>query len=202
MKGSAKQFAFNAPAVFPVMGLLLQGPRTACSRPLMGQSSSAPDSATEMRVEAFRMADFILSLGETDGAIVDELGGAKVNEDLNMEYALIGIGAAYASSKQDKYLEGLERGIKWLADREEMSDPRWKGSWYFVYSARTGPHLPSSPGPGMTDGRGVDATSALFTYRCTWTGGCHTAAPSRIDTRRTAGPHWISLPARIWTRMI
>ncbi|HUD14728.1 MAG TPA: hypothetical protein VMQ56_13840, partial [Terracidiphilus sp.] len=69
------------------------------------------------------MADFILSLQTPNGAIVDEPGGTKVNEDSNMEYALIGVGAAYASSKQDKYLEGLERGIKWLADREEMSDP-------------------------------------------------------------------------------
>jgi hypothetical protein len=164
MKGSVKQLVVKAPAVFLVMGLLLQPPPISRSQPLQGQSSPAPNSATEMRLEAFRMADFILSLQTPNGAIVDEPGGTKVNEDSNMEYALIGVGAAYASSKQDKYLEGLERGIKWLADREEMSDPRWKGSWYFVYSAKTGEHLPSSPGPGMMDARGVDATSALFTY--------------------------------------
>jgi hypothetical protein len=110
------------------------------------------------------MADFILSLQTPDGAIVDEPGGNKVNEDSNMEYALIGLGAAYASSREPKYLLGLEKGIEWLAAREEMSDPRWKGSWYLVYSATTGAHLPTSPGPGMVDARGVDATSALFAY--------------------------------------
>ena len=99
-----------------------------------------------------------------DGAIVDELGGSKINEDSNMEYALIGLGAAYEASQQSKYLQGMERGIQWLAGREEMGDPRWKGSWYFVYSAKTGDHLRSSPGPGMMDARGVDATSALFPY--------------------------------------
>ncbi len=164
MKGSVKQLAAKAPVVFLVMGLLLQGSSIACSQPLKRQSAPVPNSAVEMRSEAFRIADFILSLQTPDGAIVDEPGGSKVNEDSNMEYALIGIGAAYASSRQDKYLDSLERGIKWLADREEMSDPRWKGSWYFVYSAKTGRNFPSSPGPGMVDARGVDATSALFTY--------------------------------------
>ena len=110
------------------------------------------------------MADFILSLQTADGAIVDEPAGSKINEDSNMEYALIGLGAAYEASGERKYLAGLEKGIQWLADREEMHDQRWKGSWYFVYSAKTGEHLPSSPGPGMMDARGVDATSALFTY--------------------------------------
>ncbi len=110
------------------------------------------------------MADFILSLQTPDGAIVDEPGGSKVNEDSNMEYALIGLGAAYQASGEKKYLAGLEQGIKWLAQREEMNDPRWKGSWYFEYSAKTGQHLASSPGPGMMDARGVDATSALFPY--------------------------------------
>jgi hypothetical protein len=110
------------------------------------------------------MADFILSLQTSDGAMVDEPGGTKVNEDSNMEYALIGLGAAYEASRDPKYLQGLEKGIQWLATREEMSDPRWKGSWYFAYSAQTGEHLVSSPGPGMMDARGVDATSSLFVY--------------------------------------
>src|SRR6266567_3557738 len=128
------------------------------------QASTAPNSATRIPPEALRIADFILSLQMPDGAIVDELGGSKINEDSNMEYALIGLGAAYEASQQSKYLQGMERGIQWLAGREEMGDPRWKGSWYFVYSAKTGDHLRSSPGPGMMDARGVDATSALFPY--------------------------------------
>jgi len=127
-------------------------------------SSSIPRASNSASPEALRMADFILSLQNPDGAIVDQPGGSKINEDSNMEYALIGLGAAYQASGQKKYLNGLEQGIKWLAQREEMNDPRWKGSWYFVYSAQTGEHLPSPPGPGMMDARGVDATSALFPY--------------------------------------
>jgi len=46
-----------------------------------------------------------------------------------------------------------------------MTDPIWKGSWYLQYSA-TPPYneLPVSGGPGTTNVRGVDATSALFAY--------------------------------------
>ena len=114
--------------------------------------------------EALKMADFILSLQTADGAVVDEAGGNRVNEDSNMDYALIGLGAAYSATKDPKYLQGLENGIKWLAAREEMRDPRWKGSWYLAYSAKSGEHIPTAPGPGMSDARGVDATSALFVY--------------------------------------
>ena len=115
--------------------------------------------------QALRMADFILSLQNASGAIPDERGVISVNEDSNMEYALIGLGAAYAASKDAKYLDGLEKGIQSLADREEMKDPQWKGSWYYVYSAEA-PYsrIPTSPGPGLTDVRGVDATSSLFVY--------------------------------------
>jgi len=115
--------------------------------------------------EAVRMADFILSLQNAGGAIPDEKGVATVNQDSNMEYALIGLGAAYAATKDHKYLDGLEKGIKWLAEHEEMSDPRWKGSWYYVFSANPPyEHIATSAGPGITDARGVDATSALFAY--------------------------------------
>jgi hypothetical protein len=149
-------------AAISVFGLLITLP---FSNPeARAQSDKSANSADEFSSDALRIADFILSLQKPDGAIVDERGGNKVNEDSNMEYALIGLGAAYARSHQVKYLKGLEKGIQWLADREEMSDPRWKGSWFFVYSAQTGEHLPSSPGPGMMDARGVDATSAVFTY--------------------------------------
>ena len=115
--------------------------------------------------DAVRMADFILSLQNAAGAIPDEKSVVTVNQDSNMEYALIGLGAAYAAMKDRKYLNGMEKGIKWLAEREEMSDPRWKGSWYYVYSANP-PYaeIPTSPGTGIIDARGVDATSTLFAY--------------------------------------
>lgn len=115
--------------------------------------------------QALRMADFILSLQTRDGAIPDEPGVITVNQDSNMEYALIGLGAAYAASKNSSYLDGFEKGIAWLADRQEIADPEWKGSWYYVYSANPPyNHIPTSAGPGITDARGVDATSALFVY--------------------------------------
>jgi len=82
-----------------------------------------------------------------------------------MEYALIGVAAAYAASRDSRYLTALERGIEWLAAREEMTDPAWKGSWFYAYSAAS-PYDPVaiSPGPNVQDVRGVDATSALFVY--------------------------------------
>jgi hypothetical protein len=115
--------------------------------------------------QAFRMADFILSLQNAGGAIPDQPGAITVNEDSNMEYALIGLGAAYAATKDSRYKDGLERGIRWLAEREEMADPLWKGSWRYVYSANP-PYspIPTSPAAGITDVRGVDATSTLFVY--------------------------------------
>ena len=115
--------------------------------------------------QAVRIADFILTLQNAAGAIPDQSGATTVNEDSNMEYALIGLGAAYAATRDSRYKDGLERGIRWLADREEMDDPLWKGSWRYVYSANP-PYapIPTSPGAGITDVRGVDATSTLFVY--------------------------------------
>ena len=115
--------------------------------------------------QAVRIADFILSLQNAAGAIPDRPGATTVNEDSNMEYALIALGAAYAATKDSRYKDGLERGIRWLAEREEMADPLWKGSWCYVYSANP-PYapIPTSPGAGITDVRGVDATSTLFVY--------------------------------------
>lgn len=133
---------------------------TGTTREAMTGSVSSPQWP-----QALRIADFLLSLQTAAGAIPDEPGAITVNQDSNMEYALIGIGAAYAVTKNPKYLTGLENGIKWLAAREEMTDARWKGSWRYVYSAVPPfPPIPTSPGPGITDARGVDATSTLFVY--------------------------------------
>lgn len=115
--------------------------------------------------EALRVADFILSLQDINGALRDAPGSGRVNEDSNMEYALMGVAAAYGATRDGRYLTGLERGIEWLAARAEMTDPRWRGSWFYAYSA-TPPYdpIPTSPGGGVQDVRGVDATSALFVY--------------------------------------
>jgi hypothetical protein len=128
-------------------------------------TANAQTAATGRAPQALRLADFILSLQNASGAIPDRPGVLTVNEDSNMEYALIALGAAYGATKDPRYKDGLERGIRWLAAREEMIDPLWKGSWRYVYSAKA-PYspIPTSPGKGITDVRGVDATSTLFVY--------------------------------------
>lgn len=110
-------------------------------------------------------ADFILSLQNSDGRIMDCPDSDVVNEDSNMEYACIGLAAAYKYSGEQKYLDGLVKAIHWLASREEMTDSFWKGSWFYAYevNAPYNPY-PLSPGDGIDDVRGVDATSALFVY--------------------------------------
>ena len=135
-----------------------------------GQSSVKPKHeiagyGASVWPQALRMADFILALQNSSGAIPDEAGAVTVNQDSNMEYALIGLGAAYEATKDPKYLQGFEKGIVWLADRQGMNQPQWKGSWYYVYSANPPhEHIPTAAGSGISDARGVDATSALFAY--------------------------------------
>lgn len=117
------------------------------------------------RSVALRAADFILSVQDRHGAIPDSPRARTVNEDSNMEYALVGLAAAYGASGRERYLAGVEKGIRWLAAREEMDDPRWRGSWRYAYSSKP-PYRPLavSPGRGIADVRGVDATSSLFVY--------------------------------------
>jgi hypothetical protein len=112
-----------------------------------------------------RVADFLLEQQNSDGVIPDVPGGTIANEDSNMEYALMGLAAAYRYSHDPRYLEGLTRGITWLAARQEMRDPTWRGSWRYAYAA-TPPYapVPVSPGAGIVDVRGVDSTGALFVY--------------------------------------
>lgn len=112
-----------------------------------------------------QIADFILAQQDANGAIPDQSNSGTVNTDSNMEYAMIGLAAAYGATHDAKYRTGLEKGITWLAGREEMTDPNWKGSWRYAYSYFP-PYnaIPTSPGNGIADVRGVDATSALFVY--------------------------------------
>jgi len=112
-----------------------------------------------------KVASYLLKQQNADGMIPDEPGSQIVNEDSNMEYALIGLAAAYRQSHNVHYLKGLERGITWLAAREEMTDPAWRGSWMYAYFTTSPyPPVPVSPDVGITDVRGVDSTSALFVY--------------------------------------
>jgi hypothetical protein len=136
---------------------------TSSSRP--GPLPPDPPAPSKYEATALKIADFLLTLQNEDGAIPDSKGCELVNEDSNMEYALLGLAAAYRCSEKPEYLQGLERGIAWLADREEMIDPRWRGSWYYAFSAKS-PYdpVPVPIGKGIVNVRGVDATSALFVY--------------------------------------
>lgn len=124
-----------------------------------------PPAPSRYQTAALKIADYLLGQQNADGAITDAPGWNIVNEDSNMEYALIGLAAAYEYSKDEKYLAAMEKGINWLAEREEMANENWRGSWYYAFSA-TPPYNPIqvSVGPGISNVRGVDATSALFVY--------------------------------------
>lgn len=128
--------------------------------------SEDPQAMDRYDSTGLRIADYLLSQQNADGSIPDAPDAGSVNTDSNMEYALMGLAAAYAKSGDARYLTGLESGIRWLAAREEMSDTTWRGSWAYAYSSAP-PYDPiaTSPGdPAILDVRGVDATSALFVY--------------------------------------
>jgi hypothetical protein len=122
-------------------------------------------AATVMPQEALHVADFILSLQDAAGAIRDTPDIDIVNADSNMEYALMGVAAAYAYSRDERYLNALERGVQWLTLRQIMVDTHWRGSWFYAYSAKP-PYAPvaTSLEGGIEDIRGVDSTSSLFVY--------------------------------------
>jgi len=115
------------------------------------------------RAAAVRMADFILARQRENGAVADAADADTVNEDSNMEYALIALAAAYRRTGAPRYLSGLERGIAWLAAAETMDGGSWTGSWRYRYDSGGAP-LPAPDGCGAADVRGVDATGALFVY--------------------------------------
>lgn len=114
---------------------------------------------------ALRVADYLLGQQHASGVIPDGNGGTVANVDSTMEYALIGLAAAYWYSRDSRYLNGLEKGIHWLAAREDMSSTAWRGSWYYAYSTSSPySYVAISPGAGVTNVRGVDSTSTLFVY--------------------------------------
>ena len=132
--------------------------------PVNAQMNIAGVTAKQ-KTTALSIADFILNLQNDYGAIPDTPEVDTTNEDSNMEYALIGLGAAYKSSQNHKYLDGLEKGIEWLAGRQVMDSSFWHGSWYYAYSS-VPPFTPVkiAMDENITDVRGVDTTCALFVY--------------------------------------
>jgi hypothetical protein len=121
----------------------------ALSSSILAAEFSAPEDQVpnDYTKVAFHVADFLLSLQNESGAIADTPGSTLANEDSNMEYALAGLAAAYWYSKDRRYLRALENGISWLADRQEMADPQWRGSWFYAYRT-TPPYAPVAISPG------------------------------------------------------
>ncbi len=139
----------------------------ACRRRAVCAAASvcAPLSQVSCRYQdrVVKTADFLLRLQCKNGAIRDFAGADTVNTDSNMEYALIGLGAAYRLTADEKYLVALKKGICWLAAAECMSADEWKGSWWYQY-APAGKHTAYTDDADIQDIRGVDTTSALFVY--------------------------------------
>lgn len=123
----------------------------------------APVGPARRRAAALKMADWLLALQCENGAIPDAAGADSVNEDSNMEYALIALAAAYQASGQEKYRAGLAAGVAWLAAAQVTDAGPWRGSWWYRYTPAGSP-LASPQADGTADVRGVDATSALFVY--------------------------------------
>jgi len=111
------------------------------------------------------MADFLLARQTPDGCIPDAPGDVRANCDSSMEYALLALAHAYHATGADRFRRALRDGIEWLANTMEKQERPWVGSWRFAYSAKA-PYvpLPTSPGDGLEDARGVSSTSALFVY--------------------------------------
>ena len=149
-------------ALFRLTGLRRAIASVLCAVLALSLLCTGCGSAGRFRGAAVRMADFLLSLQLENGAIPDAADADTVNEDSNMEYALIALAAAYQNTGAQKYLDGLQRGIAWLAAAQEMADNAWRGSWRYSYR-RDG----SAAKVGADDAaeiRGVDATSALFVF--------------------------------------
>lgn len=148
------------------------------------KTDTLTDPASRAR-DARKIADFILSLQNTDGAIVDAAGWTSCNTDSTMMYALMGLGAAYEAFGDARYLEGLEKGISWLAGIQTMDDSIWRGS--FPYSAEPdGTPIAAAEGTDIADIRGVGATSALFVHLLQLDRTLNPASPLPTEYRENA----------------
>lgn len=138
----------------------MRWPRRAIAATLTAALGAAvqswgPPAAAEVEdhaVPAIRAADFILSLQNEHGAILDHPDSRVANTDSKMQYALWGLAAAYTQTGAMKYLDGMRTGLLWLADRQ-----RNNGSWWIGYRATP----PFTPKKGAY---GVSATVGLFIY--------------------------------------
>ena len=137
--------------------------------PWLGVASllaAAPAEArTNWEARIRLVADALLAQQTRDGCIPDAPGSVRANQDSNTCYALLALAHAYRVTGTSRFRIGFRKGLEWLAARMETRQKGWVGSWRLAYAAKP-PYvaLPTSPGKGVEDARGVSATSALFAY--------------------------------------
>lgn len=117
-----------------------------------------PEQAT---ARAIRAANYILSNQDPGGAIRDAANTTAVNMDNNMNYAMVGLAAAFQATRVPRFLEGMRRGLLWLASVQEAD-----GAWHWGYlTPQYRPFVSEYyRALGITDIKGVDAIQAYYAY--------------------------------------
>ena len=178
-------YRFSHSSFFRLLSIVLAGMLvlTSCCK-----GSAAADTRSVMR----QSADFLLSLQLTNGAIPDAPESDITNEDSNMEYALIGLGFAYRSLGDEKYLLAMEQGIRWLASVQVQDSTRWSGSWWYRYHTDGAPAA-SPVNDQVRDVRGVDTTCALFVYLLALDRQCRpdSTLPARYQKNALSALHFL-----------
>jgi len=140
--------------------------RLTATLPLAIVLAACPAQARTNWAARIRLVgDHLLAQQTPHGAIPDTPGGGRANKDSTLCYALLALGHAYAVTQRPRFKRGMRDGIEWLAARMERREKGWTGSWRLAYAAKP-PYvaLPTPPGDGIADARGMSATSALFAY--------------------------------------
>ncbi len=124
---------------------------------------------TQHQLGAMEMADHILLLQHTNGAISDYLDdnstpAEQVNDGSNMDYAMMGLIAAFdiashmnpPDPRSVDYRTAVENGMMFLAACQTMDSSLFHGTWYDSF-------LPVGT-PLNDQVRAVDTTTVLFVY--------------------------------------
>jgi hypothetical protein len=116
---------------------------------------------------AVRAAEYVLRLQDERGAIHDAVDNDAINMDNNMGYALAALMAVYRATGEQRYLNAVRGGLRWLAEVQEAD-----GSWHWGYrldgGAADGVYRPFVGDyyrrRGITGIKSVDAIQAYFAY--------------------------------------
>jgi hypothetical protein len=109
----------------------------------------------------------VLRLQDERGAIHDAVDNYGINMDNNMGYALTALIAAHRATGDQRYLDGVRNGLRWLASVQEAD-----GSWHWGYRMHgvpaDGDYRPFVGAyyrdRGITGIKSVDAIQAYFAY--------------------------------------